>query len=161
MITLRPFQKPSTTTWVLNGVYGSVNRGDLGLCQKGAFVERVKWRLCVHIAITARQCPHVFQFAMQMKCPMKSQTSCQHSHMSSENPKSSKITNTPDRLTCFTSSNCASTTDFVWIASIRVIVALGAANDKRVSDLLCMSNSVHASLTKEHEDNDDYEGSIR
>jgi len=31
----------------------------------------------------------------------------------------------------------------------------------RVSDLLCMSNSVHASLTKEHEDNDDYEGSIR
>jgi len=81
--------------------------------------------------------------------------------MSSENPKSSKITNTPDRLTCFTSSNCASTTDFVWIASIRVIVALGAANDKRVSDLLCMSNSVHASLTKEHEDNDDYEGSIR
>jgi len=32
---------------------------------------------------------------------------------------------------------------------------------ERVSDLLCMSNSVHASLTKEHEDNDDYEGSIR
>ena len=32
--------------------------------------------------------------------------------------------------------------------------------DKRVSDLLCMSNSVHASSTKEHEDNDDYEGSI-
>ena len=31
----------------------------------------------------------------------------------------------------------------------------------RVSDLLCMSNSVHASSTKEHEDNDDYEGSIR
>ena len=31
----------------------------------------------------------------------------------------------------------------------------------RVSDLLCMSNLVHASLTKEHEDNDDYEGSIR
>ena len=32
---------------------------------------------------------------------------------------------------------------------------------RRVSDLLCMSNSVHASSTKEHEDNDDYEGSIR
>ena len=31
----------------------------------------------------------------------------------------------------------------------------------RVSDLLCMSNSVHASLTKEHEENDDYEGSFR
>ena len=33
--------------------------------------------------------------------------------------------------------------------------------DQRVSDLLCISNMVHASLTKEHEDNDDYEGSIR
>jgi CBS domain-containing protein len=32
---------------------------------------------------------------------------------------------------------------------------------QRVSDLLCMSNSVHASSTKEHEGNDDYEGSIR
>ena len=31
----------------------------------------------------------------------------------------------------------------------------------RVSDLLCMSNSVHASKPKEHEDNDDYEGSFR
>jgi len=36
-----------------------------------------------------------------------------------------------------------------------------SGGSKRVSDLLCMSNSVHASLTKEHEDNDDYEGSIR
>jgi hypothetical protein len=36
MITLRPFQKHSTTTWILNGVYGSVNRGDLGLCLKRA-----------------------------------------------------------------------------------------------------------------------------
>ena len=35
------------------------------------------------------------------------------------------------------------------------------AQSLRVSDLLCMSNSVHASSTKEHEDNDDYEGSIR
>ena len=32
---------------------------------------------------------------------------------------------------------------------------------KRVCDLLCMSNSVHASKPKEHEDNDDYEGSFR
>ena len=28
----------------------------------------------------------------------------------------------------------------------------------RVSDLLCMSNSVHASKLKEHDDNDDFQG---
>ncbi|MFT6272293.1 MAG: hypothetical protein ACJA0F_001132, partial [Dinoroseobacter sp.] len=28
----------------------------------------------------------------------------------------------------------------------------------RVSDLLCMSNSVHASATKEHDNDDDYQG---
>ena len=28
---------------------------------------------------------------------------------------------------------------------------------ERVSDLLCMSNLVHASTLKEHEDNDDYQ----
>ena len=28
---------------------------------------------------------------------------------------------------------------------------------KRVSDILCMSNLVHASKLKEHEDNDDYQ----
>jgi hypothetical protein len=39
---LRPFQKPSTTTSVLNGVFGSVNRGGLGMFQKGAFLERSK-----------------------------------------------------------------------------------------------------------------------
>ena len=38
---------------------------------------------------------------------------------------------------------------------------LGGTTVTRVSDLLCISNMVHASLTKEHEDNDDYEGSIR
>jgi len=41
------------------------------------------------------------------------------------------------------------------------MMATAIALPARVSDLLCMSNSVHASLTKEHEDNDDYEGSIR
>jgi hypothetical protein len=33
------FQKPSTTPSVLNGVFGSVNRGGLGMFQKGAFLE--------------------------------------------------------------------------------------------------------------------------
>ncbi|SDP76723.1 hypothetical protein SAMN04488512_13911 [Sulfitobacter litoralis] len=32
---------------------------------------------------------------------------------------------------------------------------------RRVSDLLCMSNLAHASLTKEHDDNDDIQGSFR
>jgi hypothetical protein len=31
----------------------------------------------------------------------------------------------------------------------------------RVSDLLCMSNLGHASKLKEHDDNDDIQGSIR
>ncbi|WP_052245433.1 IS630 transposase-related protein [Halocynthiibacter namhaensis] len=31
----------------------------------------------------------------------------------------------------------------------------------RVSDLLCMSNLVHASLTKEHDNNDNIQGSFR
>ena len=31
----------------------------------------------------------------------------------------------------------------------------------RVSDLLCMSNLAHASKLKEHDDNDDIQGSIR
>jgi len=31
----------------------------------------------------------------------------------------------------------------------------------RVSDLLCMNNLAHASLTKEHDDNDDIQGSFR
>ncbi len=30
--------------------------------------------------------------------------------------------------------------------------------EKRVSDLLCMSNLAHASPTKEHDDNDDFQG---
>jgi len=30
-----------------------------------------------------------------------------------------------------------------------------------VSDLLCMSKSAHASPTKEHEDNDDFQGTFR
>ena len=34
-------QKPSTTNWVLNGVFGSVNLGSLFLCQKGAFLEHI------------------------------------------------------------------------------------------------------------------------
>jgi hypothetical protein len=40
MITLRSFQKPSTTGWVLNGVFGGANLGVLNVCQKGAFLER-------------------------------------------------------------------------------------------------------------------------
>jgi transposase len=44
---------------------------------------------------------------------------------------------------------------------IEAIVTDLAPELMRVSDFLCMSNLVHASLTKEHEDNDDYEGSIR
>jgi len=32
-------QKPSTTAWVLNGVCGSIKRGILQPCQKGAFVD--------------------------------------------------------------------------------------------------------------------------
>ena len=31
----------------------------------------------------------------------------------------------------------------------------------RVSDLLCMSNLVHASATKEHDNDDDYQGTFR
>jgi hypothetical protein len=34
-------------------------------------------------------------------------------------------------------------------------------NELRVSDLLCMSNLAHASKLKEHDDNDDIQGSIR
>lgn len=51
-------------------------------------------------------------------------------------------------------------------ASVGVMYPMGSSRWRllnqveRVSDLLCMSNSVHASLTKEYEDNDDYEGSI-
>jgi hypothetical protein len=33
--------------------------------------------------------------------------------------------------------------------------------EERVSDLLCMSNLAHASKLKEHDDNDDIQGSIR
>ncbi len=36
-----------------------------------------------------------------------------------------------------------------------------SAQTKRVSDLLCMSNLAHASKLKEHDDNDDIQGSIR
>ena len=32
---------------------------------------------------------------------------------------------------------------------------------ERVSDLLCMSNLVHASATKEHDNDDDYQGTFR
>ncbi len=32
-------QKPSTDAWVLNGVFGIVKRGCLGLFQKGGFLE--------------------------------------------------------------------------------------------------------------------------
>jgi flagellar biosynthesis/type III secretory pathway protein FliH len=32
---------------------------------------------------------------------------------------------------------------------------------KRVSDLLCMSNMAHASLTKEHDNDDDFQGRFR
>ena len=32
---------------------------------------------------------------------------------------------------------------------------------RRVSDLLCMSNLVHASATKEHDNDDDYQGTFR
>ena len=50
----------------------------------------------------------------------------------------------------------------LWLVPDNSMTALlDMPEPKRVSDLLCMSNSVHASLTKEHEDNDDYEGSIR
>ncbi|AGI67489.1 hypothetical protein OAN307_c18330 [Octadecabacter antarcticus 307] len=31
-------QKPSTTTWVLNGFFGGVKRDGLSMCQKGAFL---------------------------------------------------------------------------------------------------------------------------
>ena len=34
-------------------------------------------------------------------------------------------------------------------------------DSERVSDLLCMSNLAHASKLKEHDDNDDIQGSIR
>ncbi len=37
-------------------------------------------------------------------------------------------------------------------------VALCAACTERLSDLLCMSKMVHASPTKEHDDNDDFQG---
>ena len=33
--------------------------------------------------------------------------------------------------------------------------------DARVSDLLCMSNLSHASLTKEHDNDDDFQGRFR
>ena len=32
---------------------------------------------------------------------------------------------------------------------------------KRMSDLLCMSNLSHASILKEHDNNDDFQGSSR
>ena len=35
------------------------------------------------------------------------------------------------------------------------------ARDARVSDLLCMSNLSHASILKEHDNNDDFQGSSR
>ena len=36
-----------------------------------------------------------------------------------------------------------------------------SSGSERVSDLLCMSNLAHASKLKEHDDNDDIQGSIR
>ena len=33
------YQKPSTSTWVLDGVFGSANRSGLSLFQKGVFLE--------------------------------------------------------------------------------------------------------------------------
>jgi hypothetical protein len=43
----------------------------------------------------------------------------------------------------------------------RAAVEAAAVRLQRVSDLLCMSNSAHASPTKEHEDNDDFQGTFR
>ena len=54
-------------------------------------------------------------------------------------------------------------TQFIGVLEFADDVAKAAfmGSDARVSDLLCMSNSVHASKPKEHEDNDNYEGSFR
>lgn len=46
----------------------------------------------------------------------------------------------------------------VVIAGVEVEEGSGKA---RVSDLLCMSNLVHASATKEHDNDDDYQGTFR
>jgi hypothetical protein len=42
-------QKPSTTTWVLNGVFGGVKRDGLSMCQKGAFLEHAKLWLLINL----------------------------------------------------------------------------------------------------------------
>ena len=49
---------------------------------------------------------------------------------------------------CFADVNAR----FSWRDEIGLILGL-----PRVSDILCMSNLVHASKLKEHEDNDDYQ----
>ena len=42
-------------------------------------------------------------------------------------------------------------------ANVRLVLKAST----RVSDLLCMSNLVHASATKEHDNDDDYQGTFR
>lgn len=43
----------------------------------------------------------------------------------------------------------------------RPVLANISQSTRRVSDLLCMSNLVHASPTKEHDNDDDYQGTFR
>ena len=46
--------------------------------------------------------------------------------------------------------------------TLEALMAVGIpAFPVRVSDLLCMSNLVHASATKEHDNDDDYQGTFR
>ena len=44
---------------------------------------------------------------------------------------------------------------------MKVMEIQGVVRGQRVSDLLCMSNMAHASLTKEHDTNDDFQGRFR
>ena len=49
-----------------------------------------------------------------------------------------------------------------WVkAGSNPAVTTTARRGRRVSDLLCMSNSADASLTKEHDNNDDFQGHFR
>ena len=47
-------QKPSTTAWISNGVYGSIKIGVLQMFQKGAFLELLVSGCCAQIAIFAK-----------------------------------------------------------------------------------------------------------
>ena len=66
-----------------------------------------------------------------------------------------------DSISQFVSEECEVGKDHSYAASKFYQAYRDWCSGARVSDLLCMSNLAHASKLKEHDDNDDIQGSIR